>query len=490
MDSHQLKKLIAGGESRTVEFKESQVKLNRDVFETVCAFLNRYGGHIILGVADTKEVLGIDPSIISKIRSEFVSLMNNPAKITPTFYLSVEEYEIDGKQILYIYVPESSQVHRCNGKIYDRNEDGDYNITDFTSQVAALYARKQNTYSENKIFPFAELSDLDLTLFEKVRSMIKYQRPNHPWLLLSEMEILKSAGLYLKDVRTGKQGITLAGILLFGKEQTILSALPHYKTDAILRRKNLDRYDDRDDIRVNLIDSYDRLMDFIRKHLNDSFYLEGDERIAVRDKLFREIISNVLVHREYSHPFPAKLIIESERVYVENSNKPHHIGQIDPLNFSPYPKNPTLAKFFKEIGRVDELGSGIRNTTRYTKIYSGGTPLFIEGDIFQTIIPLEKSAGDQASDQASDQAGDQVNEFEMGYMAGLTNLQRKVASFCTTPRTRAEIQQHIAIKSPRYLREHVLKPLVQKNILQLTLPDKPTSPNQKYYLNKSLIPSR
>lgn len=217
MDSHQLKKIIAGGESRTVEFKESQIKLNRDIFETVCAFLNRNGGHLVLGVNDQKEILGIEPTLAAKIRSEFVSLMNNPAKISPTFYLSVEQIEVENKTVLYIYVPESSQVHRCNGKIYDRNEDGDYNITDFTSQVAALYARKQNTYSENKIFPYAELADLDLTLFEKVRNLIKYQRPNHPWLHLSEMDILKSAGLFLKDVQTGKQGITLAGILLFWK---------------------------------------------------------------------------------------------------------------------------------------------------------------------------------------------------------------------------------------------------------------------------------
>lgn len=119
MDSHQLKKLIAGGESRTVEFKESQMKLNRDVFETVCAFLNRNGGHLILGVNDQKEILGIEPTLAAKIRSEFVSLMNNPAKISPTFYLSVEQMEVENKTVLYIYVPESSQVHRCNGKIYD-----------------------------------------------------------------------------------------------------------------------------------------------------------------------------------------------------------------------------------------------------------------------------------------------------------------------------------------------------------------------------------
>ena len=77
--------------------------------------------------------------------------MNNPQKISPTFYLSVEEVEIDGKAVLYIFVPESSQVHRCNGKIFDRNEDGDMDITDNTNLVSEVYIRKQGTYAENRI---------------------------------------------------------------------------------------------------------------------------------------------------------------------------------------------------------------------------------------------------------------------------------------------------------------------------------------------------
>ena len=63
---------------------------------------------------------------------------------------------------------------------------------------------------------------------------------------------------------------------------------------------------------------------------------------------------------------------------------------IDPANFSPYPKNPVIAKFFKEIGRVDELGSGVRNTFKYCSIYTPETkPQFIEDDVFRTIIPLK-----------------------------------------------------------------------------------------------------
>ncbi len=205
---------------------------------------------------------------------------------------------------------------------------------------------------------------------------------------MNDLELLKSAGLFLKDPQSGKEGITLGGILIFGKEKLIHAALPHYRTDAILRKVNLDRYDDRDDIRVNLIESYEHLMAFVSKHLNDNFYLEGDRRVSLRDKIFREAVSNLLIHREFANPFPAKLIIEKDRVYIENSNKPHGNGMIDPENFSPFPKNPTIAKFFKEIGWVDELGSGVRNITKYNKIYSGAEPRFIEGDIFNRNRPI------------------------------------------------------------------------------------------------------
>ncbi len=52
--------LISQGESITVEFKESKSKLNKDVFESVCAFLNRHGGHLFLGVRDNGEIVGVD----------------------------------------------------------------------------------------------------------------------------------------------------------------------------------------------------------------------------------------------------------------------------------------------------------------------------------------------------------------------------------------------------------------------------------------------
>ena len=220
---------------------------------------------------------------------------------------------------------------------------------------------------------------------------INNSQNTHIWANMTDEEMLRSLDFLRTDLKTGQEGLTLAAILLFGKDTTILSALPQHRTDAIYRVKNLDRYDDRDDIRTNLIESYDRLMEFVDKHLNDMFYLEGSQRIDVRNKIAREICSNSLMHREFTSAFPAKLVIEKDKMWTENANKAKRIGDININKFSPYSKNPKIAKVFKEIGLADELGSGVRNIVKYTKIYSGGEPTFEENDIFTTTIPLKKT---------------------------------------------------------------------------------------------------
>jgi len=468
-----LKKIISSGESITVEFKESKKKINKDVYDSVCAFLNRHGGHLFLGVKDNGDIAGVDKDAVDQLKKDFVTSLNNPQTLNPAFYLAVEDVEIDGKTILYINVPESSQVHRCKGKIFDRNEDGDFDITNNTTLVSGLYMRKQATYTENRIFPYADIDELEDELFTRVRKTVGNLKPGHPWVSMDNIELLKSAGMYLKDQSTGDQGITLAGILIFGSELMIQTALPHYRTDAILRRENLDRYDDRDDIRVNLLRSYERLMQFIAKHLNDKFYLEGDQRVSLRDKIFREAVSNLLIHREFSNPFPAKLVVEKGRVFIENGNKPHGHGMIDPEDFSPYPKNPKIAKFFKEIGWVDELGSGVRNIYKYNKIYSGADPEFIEGDVFKTIIPLTVQDTNQDTNQDTVQDTNQDNEDIKGLL-----------EFCRTPRTREEMQQFMGLNNRGHFRQKILNPLIKGGLLKMTLPDKPTSRNQKYYSNR------
>lgn len=463
-----IKDIIEKGEGIEVEFKESHSKLNKDVFETVCAFLNRNGGHLFLGVDDRGKITGLeDPR---KIIAEFVSLANNPQKLKPTFYFFPEQLTVNRKEIVHIYIPSSSQVHKTNGRIFDRSNDGDFDITDNTELVSSLYLRKQKNYSENKIYPYAALSDLKSSLLNRVRNMIKDKAgEDSPLTGLSDMAMLQSLGLYQKDFITGNSGFTLAAILLFGKDETILSVLPHYRTDAILRRVNLDRYDDRDDIRINLIESYDRLMDFIKKHLPDPFYLEDDTRVSLRTKIFREAVVNILIHREFTNAYPAKMIIEADKVVFENANIPHGSGLIKPESFSPFPKNPKIARVFKEIGLADELGSGVRNLFKYSRIYSNKEPQLIEEDIFKIIVPYPST--EQATEHVTEYVTEHVTEHEL-------------LQFCEDPKSTSEIMEFLGLKHREHFRANILKPLLESGKLSMTIPDKPRSKKQKYFTAK------
>jgi len=300
VSEQKLHELIRQGEGITTEFKACNGGLSRDVYETVCAFLNRFGGTLLLGVDDSGKITGIDSAAIDQLRKDFVTAINNPQKLTPPTYLAIDDAELDGKLLLHIYVPESSQVHRCNGRIYDRNEDGDLDITNHTVQVAQLYQRKQATYSENKVYPHIHPGDLRADLIERCRNHVRINRKNHPWVGLDDASLLQSAQLVQPDPVTGKTGVTLAGVMLFGHDQQILQVCPAHRTDLLLRKVDVDRYDDRDLVRTNLIDSYDRILAFIQKHLPDPFYMEGIERRSLREHIFREVASNMLIHREYA----------------------------------------------------------------------------------------------------------------------------------------------------------------------------------------------
>lgn len=68
--------LIENGENLEVEFKKSTKEIMSDVYNTVCSFSNRNGGHIFLGVKDDGTILGIQPDYIERMKKNFVTVIN------------------------------------------------------------------------------------------------------------------------------------------------------------------------------------------------------------------------------------------------------------------------------------------------------------------------------------------------------------------------------------------------------------------------------
>lgn len=342
-----------------------------------------------MGVLDDGTVLGIPEKAVPDMIRNFISCISNPVLFAPTVYLSPQIIKYEGKTIIHIHVLPSAEVHSYKKTIYDRVGDADVKVT-ATTQIAQMYIRKQEIFTERKIYPYVNKTDLRMDLLPKLRIMAENQsgRQRHPWSSMTDDELLKSARLYTIDRVTGEQGFNLAAVMLMGKDDLILDVVPAYVTDALLRRVNVDRYDDREIIQTNLIESYERLMEFGRKHLPDKFFLEDDQRKSLRNIITREMIANTLIHREYTSPYQAKFVIETEKMYVENANRASQDALITPDNMEPSPKNPIIAAFFRNIGYADQLGSGVRNLFKYSKFYSGGDPKFIEGDVFRIIVPL------------------------------------------------------------------------------------------------------
>jgi len=91
MNKAGIKKLIRKGEGISIEFKECRNKRNKDVFESICAFLNRNGGDLILGVNDSGKITGIAPEAVEQVKKDLVTALNNPQKLNPPCYLMPEE---------------------------------------------------------------------------------------------------------------------------------------------------------------------------------------------------------------------------------------------------------------------------------------------------------------------------------------------------------------------------------------------------------------
>ncbi|MDR0307202.1 MAG: putative DNA binding domain-containing protein [Chitinispirillales bacterium] len=422
MDKKKLRSILAVGETVTVEFKQCSNGISPSTYESVCSFLNRYGGDIFLGVENNGTVSGIPANAASDIIKNFIKTIGNPEVILPTVYLAPEILKYEGKTIVHIHVPPSSEVHSYKKVVYDRADDADVKVT-ATGQIAALYIRKQNIFTEKKIYPYAKDKDLRFDLIPRIRQMAMNRYQDHPWKNLSDSELLQSAGLIGEDMETGKKGYNLAAIMLLGRDDVILSVNPVYRTDALLRKVNIDRYDDRLIVETNLIDSYGLLMQFAGKHLLDKFYLEGDARVSLRNIIAREMLVNTLIHREFTSSHYARFIIEKDRMFTENANRAVNNSVITPDNFEPNPKNPIIAAFFRNIGLADELGSGVRKLYRYVPQYSGKAPELIDGDIFRVIVPLDDKYSYEA--EASKDFGLNFG-INFGLNFGITVTQQKI----------------------------------------------------------------
>ena len=121
MDLNKLQTIFTIGETVAVEFKRCGNGIESDTYETVCSFLNRFGGDVFLGVLDDGTVVGVSEKAAADMVKNFIKTVSNPTVFSPTIYLVPEIIKYDNKRtIIHVHIPPSAEVHSYKKVIYDR----------------------------------------------------------------------------------------------------------------------------------------------------------------------------------------------------------------------------------------------------------------------------------------------------------------------------------------------------------------------------------
>ena len=391
-----LDRYIQAGEGLNVEFKRCGAQPRQDTFETICSFANRQGGSILLGVRDDGTVEGVPETSAISIERNISSVISNPNLFNVSPLVEFERlHDADDRLVIRVWVPMGPSLYTFKGAVYDRVADTDVRVKS-DAQSTSMMARKQSYYSERTVYSWVTEDDLEMDLLGTVRDALRANDADHPWLSLSDGELLRAARLYGRDQLTGERGFNLAAVALLGKEDTILDVMPLYRTDAVLRRVETDRYDDRLVCRSNLVRAYDELVGFCEKWLPDSFVLDGGQRKSARDVIVRELVCNCLIHREFVSPHIARITIDGEGIRTSNASRALFAGPVTLESLDPTPKNPIIANFFTQMGRSEELGSGTRNLYKFSRLYTGKDPVLEDGDRFTAFVPVPPVMADAA----------------------------------------------------------------------------------------------
>ena len=402
-----------------------------------------------------------------------------------------EIQRIDGKTIIVINVQPGQYAYSYKKRFWDRNGDADIDITEQSELLLNLFERKNPHIFEERFVEGLTLEHLDTNTFNYCRNLVRVKNPNHIWLQMSDEELLLSCRLAEKHNQ--KLQIRYAALLIFGTDEAIETFLPRYRYEALYhlctwqqyeRNEFTDnRYDDRKTLRCNLIKVYGELQKFVALHLPDKFYLPSGSarREDVRGALMRELIGNICVHSDYSLGFACFFEIFKDRVVTKNVTRlvpTMNEGAVNIKELGNYTKNPLIVKVFREFDWVEDLGSGTRNILKYAPIYYKDYQIFIEnGQHFSFSITYADS--DTNSDTDSNRVTNPVTN-PITNPVTLSENQIVVLEFCVEPKSAHEIMKHLDLTYQTKNLKTYIKDLVSYGYLQLTIPDSPYNPAQKY----------
>ena len=360
-------------EGDDLEFKSARGGLPGSLWESYAAMANTHGGVILLGVEDDGLVSGVQDA--HKLKKAFWDTINNRGKVSVNLCSESDLEEVahaDGL-ILAIRVPQASRYQRpvflgqnpLNGT-YRRNYEGDYRCTE--QEVGRMLSDRAEEPADSRILEGFVIEDLDLTSLQQYRQRFASHKPTHPWLSEDDRGLLAKLGGWRRDRHSGIEGLTLAGLLMFGRDETLREAVPGYHVDYRERMSDdpAVRWSDRltadGTWHPNLFQFYLRVAQRLIADLKLPFQLDADlfrRGESEVHEAIREALVNALIHADYQGQ--GGIVVEKLRDAFELSNPGTLLISFDQLlrgNISEC-RNKSLQTMFMLMGAAEKAGSGV-----------------------------------------------------------------------------------------------------------------------------------
>jgi len=369
-----LRKAIADGESDRVEFKAG---FDRETIQSLVAFANTRGGCVIVGVDNQGTVHGIQTG-----QETIQNWLNQIKQATsPSIFPDIDLGTENDKTIAVLSIQEYPvKPVSCKGRYFKRIKNSNHQMS--ISEISNLYLKTMNTSWDFYPDPNHALNNISL---EKVNNFIElsnkirsYPIDDSPLTVLHKYELLKE-----------EDKITYGCYLLFADADVLLSAID---LGAFAGETTItDSFTSHSD----LISQIDEALQFITKHINRAYIITGDaqreERWEFPLEAIREIVVNMIVHRDYTSPSESSIKIFKDRIEFFNPGKLAEGLTVDRLLSGDYTstiRNKQIASVLKDAGIIERYGSGIKRILERFSMYGLVQPVFkeLQGGFRVTIL--------------------------------------------------------------------------------------------------------
>ncbi|WP_262482637.1 ATP-binding protein [Anditalea andensis] len=498
-----------------------------DIIHTLCAYANDInnwdGGYVIIGVEEENgkaklPPIGLHVQELDTIQKKLIELSH---KLFPVYIPVSQPFLINGKHILVVFAPAgdnrpykapiSLSEKRTERAMFIKRGSKTVKVKDGSDDERRLIELTARIPFDDRINQTASLYDLNLRLIQnylkEVRSSLYEESTKIPFAeLCRHLMIAKGSDELLRP--------TNAGLLLFNEHpEKFFSGA---KIDLIIHKNKVGKDYTEKLFAGSIIQQIRDILQYFKSTIIEELIVKSAmqaESIRFFNYPFQaieEAVVNAVYHKSYERENPVEIQIHKDKIEILSFP-----GPMPPINQAMLKKQRVVARdyrnrkiggFLKELKLTEGRGTGLP-IIHSSMEENGSPPPVFETDenntYFLCILPVhpltESILGSQDGRRRIEDNPFKINDltdanpylrlpvFQLGDEDRNAIKDRvsasiiKVLQYCKKPKSSDEIFEEIGLYKNTKNHNHHIKPLIEGGWLNLTLPNKPTSKNQKYY---------